>query len=68
MIHFLLYKKISESIFNSLYKKVIHYYNQSINTKTYLFDGFAGAAPKYALNVRIIAKKAWNSRLRSTNL
>ena len=54
-------RKISESIFNSLYKNVIDYYNQSTETKTYLFDGFAGAAPKYALNVRIIAKKAWQA-------
>ena len=54
-------RRISESIFNSLYKKVIAYYNQSSGTKTYLFDGFAGADPKYALNVRIIAKKAWQA-------
>ena len=54
-------RRISESIFNILYKKVIAYYNQSSGTKTYLFDGFAGADPKYALNVRIIAKKAWQA-------
>ena len=54
-------KKISNSIFNKLYEKVINYYNDSDESKTYLFDGFAGADPKYALNVRILAKKAWQS-------
>ena len=54
-------KKISDSIFNKLYEKVINYYNDSDESKTYLFDGFAGADPKYALNVRILAKKAWQS-------
>ena len=54
-------KKISNSVFNKLYEKVIKYYNNSDDSKTYLFDGFAGADPKYALNVRILAKKAWQS-------
>ena len=54
-------RKVSQEIFNKLYKKVINYYNNSDNTKTYLFDGFAGADSTYALNVRILAKKAWQS-------
>ena len=54
-------QKISEDIFNVLYKEVVDYYNRSIDTKTYIFDGFAGADPKYSLNVRIIAKKAWQA-------
>ena len=54
-------QKITESIFNTLYEKVISHYNNSINKKTYLFDGFAGADPKYSLSVRIIARKAWQA-------
>ena len=54
-------QKISEEIFDSLYNKVVKYYNESDHTKTYVFDGFAGADPKYSLNVRIIAKKAWQN-------
>ena len=54
-------RKISENIFDDLYDKVVDYYNTSDNSKTYVFDGFAGADPRYALNVRIIAKKAWQA-------
>ena len=54
-------RKIPEKVFDILYKKIIDYYNESSQTKTYLFDGFAGADPKYSLNVRIIAKKAWQA-------
>ena len=54
-------KKISNSVFNKLYEKVTNYYNHSDESKTYLFDGFAGADPKYGLNVRILAKRAWQS-------
>jgi phosphoenolpyruvate carboxykinase (ATP) len=54
-------RKISEEIFNKLYDKVVDYYNQSDASKTYVFDGFAGADPNYSLNVRIIAKKAWQA-------
>ena len=54
-------QRISEDIFDKLYKKVTDYYNSNDHTNTYVFDGFAGADPKYSLNVRIIAKKAWQS-------
>tara|TARA_B100000029_G_scaffold11674_2_gene12422 strand:+ start:1954 stop:3570 length:1617 start_codon:yes stop_codon:yes gene_type:complete len=54
-------RKISEDIFDKLYQKVVNYYNDSDNSKTYVFDGFAGADPTYSLNVRIIAKKAWQA-------
>lgn len=37
-------KKIDEKIFDELYKSVIDYYNLD-NSKTYLFDGFAGFDP-----------------------
>ncbi|SVA97870.1 uncharacterized protein METZ01_LOCUS150724 [marine metagenome] len=54
-------RKISEDIFNTLYEKVVDYYNSADGSKTYIFDGFAGADPNYSLNVRIIAKKAWQA-------
>ena len=54
-------KKISEDIFDMLYGKITDYYNSTDHTKTYVFDGFAGADPNYSLNVRIIAKKAWQA-------
>ena len=54
-------QRISEDIFDKLYKKVTDFYNSNDQTKTYVFDGFAGADPKYSLNVRIIAKKAWQA-------
>ncbi|MAM43411.1 MAG: phosphoenolpyruvate carboxykinase (ATP), partial [Candidatus Marinimicrobia bacterium] len=54
-------RKISEDIFNTLYEKVVDYYNSADGSKTYIFDGFAGADANYSLNVRIIAKKAWQA-------
>ena len=54
-------RKVSEDVFDELYEKVTGYYNTHSDNKTYVFDGFAGADPKYRLNVRIIAKKAWQA-------
>ena len=54
-------KKISESIFDILFDQVIDFYNKEKNSKTYVFDGHAGADPNYSLKVRIIAKKAWQA-------
>ena len=54
-------RKISSETFDILYKRVIEYYNKSDSSKTYVFDGFAGADPNYALSVRILAKKAWQA-------
>ena len=54
-------RKVSEDVFNELYEKVTGYYNTNSDSKTYVFDGFAGADPEYRLNVRIIAKKAWQA-------
>jgi phosphoenolpyruvate carboxykinase (ATP) len=53
-------KKIDEAIFDELYEKVVDYYNTD-DSKTYLFDGFAGFDPKYSINVRILAKRAWQA-------
>ena len=53
-------KKIDEAIFDELYEKVLDYYNTD-DSKTYLFDGFAGFDPKYSINVRILAKRAWQA-------
>ena len=54
-------QKISEDIFDSLYNDVIDYYNTTCDSKSYVFDGFAGADPNHSLKVRIIAKKAWQA-------
>tara|TARA_B100001250_G_scaffold16893_1_gene14693 strand:- start:927 stop:2549 length:1623 start_codon:yes stop_codon:yes gene_type:complete len=54
-------QKISENIFDELHEKIKVFYNSNDHSKTYVFDGFAGADPKYSLNVRIIAKKAWQA-------
>ena len=54
-------RKISNEIFDELYEKVINYYNQGKESDTYIFDGFGGAAVDHRLNVRIIAKKAWQA-------
>ncbi len=54
-------RKVSAEVFDGLYNKVVNYYNRSDDSKTYIFDGFAGADPTYSLNVRIIAKKAWQA-------
>ena len=51
----------SEEVFDALNNKVVKYYNRSDDSKRYIFDGFAGADPTYSLNVRIIAKKAWQA-------
>ncbi len=51
-------KKIDISIYNKLYKKIIDYYNEN-TTKTYVFEGYAGADKDYRLPIRVIAKKAW---------
>ena len=53
-------KKIDESIFDELYASVVDYYN-SDDSKTYLFDGIAGFDPSHSINVRIIAKRAWQA-------
>ena len=53
-------KKIDESIFDELYASVVDYYNTN-SSKTYLFDGFAGFDPSHSINVRIIAKRAWQA-------
>ena len=53
-------KKIDEAIFDELYEKIVEYYNTD-DSKTYLFDGFAGFDPTYSINVRILAKRAWQA-------
>ena len=53
--------KLDESIFDDLYTQVVEYYNHADDSNTYVFDGYAGADPNYRLNVRMIAKKAWQA-------
>ena len=53
-------RKVNENVFDDLYKKVVDYYNKE-ESNSYVFDGFAGADKTYSINVRIIAKKAWQA-------
>ena len=53
--------KVDLSIFDELYDKVINSYNEMVDTKTYIFDGFAGADKDYTLPIRVISKKAWQN-------
>ena len=53
-------QEITDDVFDELYIKVIDYYNQTIS-KTYVFDGFAGADPAYSIRVRFLVKKAWQA-------
>ena len=53
-------QETTENVFDELYTKVIDYYNQT-TSKTYLFDGFAGADPAYSIRVRFLVKKAWQA-------
>ena len=54
-------QKLSEETFSELYDQVTNFYNLYSQSKTYVFDGFAGADPEHALNIRVIAKKAWQA-------
>ena len=54
-------REVSEEVFDILFNKVINHYNNNTETNTYIFDGFAGADINHRLNVRIIAKKAWQA-------
>jgi len=53
-------QKLDETIFDELYNKIINYYNTD-ESKTYLFDGFAGFDPNHSINIRILAKRAWQA-------
>ena len=53
-------QKIDEKVFDELFSKIVDYYNSDQND-TYMFDGYAGFDPKYSINVRILAKRAWQA-------
>ena len=53
-------QKIDEKVFDELFSKIVDYYNSDPND-TYMFDGYAGFDPKYSINVRILAKRAWQA-------
>ena len=54
--------KVSAEVFEVLYRRVIDYYNRDADGRgVYLFDGQLGADPRYSLNVRILARKAWQA-------
>ena len=44
-----------------MFEKIISYFNSNDFTKTYIFEGSAGADPDHELKVRVIAKKAWQA-------
>lgn len=48
---------ISEDIFDNLHKKVVDYLD---GKKLYVKDLYAGADPKYRLNVRIVSEAAYH--------
>ncbi len=48
--------KISEQSYNVVYKKIVEYLSN--RERVYVFDGFAGADPKYSLSVRVINEYA----------
>ena len=55
-------RKVQEEVFDALLAKVLDHYNSAAGSlPTYVFDGRAGADPRYALNVRIVAQKAWQA-------
>ena len=53
-------QKIDEKVFDELFSKIVDYYNSDPND-AYMFDGYAGFDPKYSINVRILAKRAWQA-------
>ena len=50
---------ISEEAFNKLYRKVISYLKE--RDDIYIFDGFAGADPRYQLPLQVINEYAWHN-------
>jgi len=55
-------RHVDGAVFDELYEKVKHHYEQNEDGHgAYVFDGFCGADKEYRLNVRIIARKAWQS-------
>ena len=55
-------QKVSEEVFEELYREVTDFYNADVGGRgSYLFDGRCGADPAYSLNVRVLAKRAWQA-------
>ena len=52
---------ITEETFEELYDLVCSEYSATKNKPTYVFEGFAGADPKYRIRVRVVAKLAWQA-------
>ncbi|EKO76922.1 MULTISPECIES: phosphoenolpyruvate carboxykinase (ATP) [Leptospira] len=48
--------KVSEAIFDELYKKCVNYLSHK---KLYVFDGYAGANPETRVSLRVVSEKAW---------
>ncbi len=55
-------RKVSEEVFDILCQRILDYYNRDADGRgVYLFDGKVGADPRYSLNIRILARKAWQA-------
>ncbi|HJL75074.1 MAG TPA: phosphoenolpyruvate carboxykinase (ATP), partial [Candidatus Marinimicrobia bacterium] len=55
-------RHVDEAVFDELFEKVKdHYETNEDGNGAYVFDGFCGADSDYRLNVRIIARKAWQA-------
>jgi len=53
-------RHVDEAVFDELFEKVKdHYEANEDGNGAYVFDGFCGADKEYRLNVRMIARKAW---------
>jgi phosphoenolpyruvate carboxykinase (ATP) len=55
------HKPVSDEIFEYLFDKVSQYYQVQSESKTYVFDGFAGVDPTHRLSLRIVAKRPWQA-------
>ncbi len=53
---------VDKTVYNELFGKVKNYYEANADGQgAYVFDGFCGADREFRLNVRIVARKAWQA-------
>ncbi len=55
---------MKSEMFDWAYTEAVKHLNS--RPKAYVFDGFAGADPKYRLGVRVVTEQAWHSLFAST--
>lgn len=56
-------KPVSGEVFDALLGLAVNYLAER---DRFLFDGFVGADPKYRMNIRVIAEKAWHALFATT--